>query len=161
MKKAFKRSATAIMELLREDPTAGGLFPAAERLMLLQQDLNLLLPRGTAASCEVYVASGDTLVISATSAALAGKLRQMVPSLMAGLADRGWKVNAIQLRVQPLNSLTNSNSYANPEDKPKRARLSPVAMESWAELADTLEESPLQAAVAALVRHQTRRKTTD
>lgn len=154
MKKASGRSAATIMELLRQDPTTGGLLPTAERLLQLQQDLNLLLPAGTAASCEVYVSSGDTLIVSAASAALAGKLRQMVPSLIAGLTQRGWKVNAIQLRVQPLNSLTNSNTYANGEEKPKRARLPSSALESWAELAETLEKSPLQEAVNALVRRR-------
>jgi len=142
------------MDLLRQDPAASGLLPTAERLMHLQQDLNPLLPPGTADACIVHVSGDDTLILTAASAALAGKLRQLVPSLIAGLTSRGWKVNAIQLRVQPLNSNLKTVTYGDSRVLSKRAKLSSPALDSWAELAGSLDPSPLQDAVVSLLRHQ-------
>ena len=144
-----------IMELLRQDSAAADLLPTAERLMLLQQDLNLLLPAGTANACTIHIGTEHTLFINAASAALAGKLRQTVPSLIAGLSRRGWKVNAIQLRVQPTNNHLNSMNYINSSGRAKHARLSETALGSWTELAENLDASPLREAVTKLLQHQT------
>ena len=155
--KAFQGGhATTLFEFLRQDSATGGLLPAAERLVQLQQDLNPLLPVGSEKACEIHLDGEGTLVIRASSAALAGKLRQMAPSIQAGLNHRGWKVSAIQLRVQPLNNSNKSMAYNEVEAAPKHARMSSEALQNWQELASQLDESPLQQAVARLLRHHQR-----
>jgi hypothetical protein len=153
VKKLSGGIAPTIMEFLRKDSATGGLLPAAERLIQLQQDLNLLLPNGVAAACEAHVSGDGILMIRASSSALAGKLRQMTPSLQTGLVRRGWKVNAIQVRVQPLNSASNSMTYDNSAKPPKVAVMTPRALESWNGLVAELDDSPLQQAVKKLLRH--------
>lgn len=154
MKPAPRGIAPTVLDLLRQHPAAGGLLPTVERHIGLLQDLNLLAPDLTATNARAHLNEDGTLVIRARSAALAGKLRQSTPSLLAGLARRGWKINAIQVRVQPLLNTLESITY---QERPKTARLPGPALECWRELAGTLGESPLRDAVARLLRHHGKR----
>jgi len=149
VKKAYGGLAPTILEYLRQDPASGGLVPAAERLVQLQQDLNLLLPETSFAQCRIHLTGEGVLLVRVRSAALAGKLRQTVPRIQAGLVNRGWKVNAIQVRVQPDLMPLESDTYKN---RPKAMQIPSTALTSWSGLVDELEESPLRDAIRRLVR---------
>lgn len=78
--------------------------------------------------------------------ALAARLRQQTPSLIEGLAKRGWLIRNIRIRV--------SIATPEPPKPPKEARLSRQGLVSFRELRDKLEPSPLRDALARLVaRH--------
>lgn len=153
--------APTIFEFLRLDATTGGLLPAAERLAQLQQDLHPLLPAGSTEACVIHLTGESTVVIKVASAALAGKLRQMVPTLQTGLTRRGWKISAIQVRTQPMNSYVNSMGYDKNTQAPKNAHIPQQALAEWEALAGTLEQSPLQEAVNRLIRHHRARNAQE
>ncbi|HOA92182.1 MAG TPA: DciA family protein [Quisquiliibacterium sp.] len=75
----------------------------AEVLLALQADLDRLDTSATGGARRLTALGlqDDVLVLSAPGAALAAKLRQIEPSLLAGLAVRGWKVKRIRIQPQP------------------------------------------------------------
>ena len=75
----------------------------AEVLLALQADLDCLDTSATGGARRLTALGlqDDVLVLSAPGAALAAKLRQIEPSLLAGLAVRGWKVKRIRIQPQP------------------------------------------------------------
>lgn len=83
------------MDWLNRDPTLSILAEQSQRLMALQQDVNASL-----APLKVQVIALDQgrLVLGASHAAAAARLRQREPSLLRHLAARGWPVSGIQFR---------------------------------------------------------------
>jgi hypothetical protein len=93
------------------------------------------------------------LVIAVPSAAVASKLRQILPGVREGLQNRGWKVISIQLRVQPAKLAAESALHA-----PRALRGLPgAAISHWQSLADGIPPSPLRDAICALVLRHRRR----
>ena len=89
------------------------------------------------------------------NAALATRLRQVLPKLQQGLREQGWPVEGIRLKVQLLPS-----EPERPARKVEARDLPRTAMDSFAQLADTLGNDPrntaLQQALQALVRRRNR-----
>ncbi len=71
----------------------------AGRLLRLQRLLGEVLPDYMAAACKVANLKGEDLVIHVESAALAVKLRQAVPSLLADFARAGVLLRDIKVKV--------------------------------------------------------------
>jgi hypothetical protein len=147
MKPPLSSSARTVLACFADSPVWGQLLPTLERLARLQDDLSACLPETIKRRVKVVSLSDDSLAVAVGSAALATKLRQTVPRIEAGLAARGWKVNAIQIRVQPETNLDNSTSYRK---KPKSAVVSSQASQSLAALSEQLEDGPLKQAIAKL-----------
>jgi hypothetical protein len=147
MKPTRPTNARSIIECCAEDPVWSRLLPGVERLSRLQTDLLACLPESLRRGIRAASFVDDALTIGTTSAALATKLRQTLPRIQSGLEGRGWKVSAIHLRVQPDDFLYKSNSY---KKEPKQAVVSSQAKGSLTDLALSLEEGPLQAAVRRL-----------
>jgi hypothetical protein len=72
----------------------------------------------------------------------------MLPKLQQGLREKGWSVEQIRLKVQPMA----------PETAPVATRqhreLSSGALSSFAALASEIEDSPLRDAVQALLKRR-------
>ncbi|WP_353193909.1 DciA family protein [Pandoraea pnomenusa] len=141
------RIARPVTDLLSASDGAGSLLVAAGQLARLERDVHALLPAPLTASVKVTPPRDDgALVFLVANNALAARLRQQTPSLIEGLARRGWLIRAIRIRV----------SIATPEPvkPPKEARLPRQGLVSLRELRDSLEPSPLRDALARLVtRH--------
>lgn len=144
------------MELLRNNPATSGLLPSAERLLRLEQDLHQCLqelaqpvPQQTV---DIITGADDVITLGIDSPAVAGRLRQILPSLQARLAARGWKVSSIRLRVQPGKPRTNSEANAK-RSTTRQANLSASALAHWSSLAGTLEHPQLREAVSTLIKH--------
>ena len=156
MKPGRRRDAASAIDFLRRHEGAAAMLPAAERLVRLRQDLLALMPAPLRGVCDVSGFDEETVNLRVFSASAAAKLRQTLPRLRDGLLDRGWKVNAIRVRVQPRISIEESRAWHAPQG----ADMSAAGVAAFAALDGDLDtaESPLKAAVARLLRR--RRDTT-
>lgn len=136
-------------DFLRVHDKMAALMPTITRMAALQTDCATALPAMFEACAIVQFESGQ-LVLSTPNAALAAKLKQQLPKLQDVLLQRGWQVNAIRLKVQVAPSLQ------KPPPPSKQLILPQQARSALAVLADTLEDSPrnaaLKAAIAAMAR---------
>jgi hypothetical protein len=93
--------AMPIAQALRESPALGRL---SERLRLssaLFADVLPVLPPGLAAQVSAGPIDDDGWSILCSNAAVAAKLRQLVPHLEQRLREQGRAVAAIRIKVQP------------------------------------------------------------
>jgi len=86
------------------------------------------------------------IVIHAVSGAVAAKLRQLAPTLAEGFSTRGVECNGVQVKVQACKINTQSRASTQ---KPLSSRTS-TTLEG---LRDSLPDSPLRAALEALLAH--------
>lgn len=152
MKPSRRRDAASAIDFLRRHEGAAAMLPAAERLVRLRQDLLALMPAPLRGVCDVSGFDDETVNLRVFSASAAAKLRQTLPRLRDGLLDRGWKVNAIRVRVQPRVLVEESSSW-----KPQQGTdMSAAGVSAFAALDRDLDadESPLKAAVARLLRRR-------
>ena len=59
-----------------------------------------LLPASLLATIKAGPIEGDTWCLLVDGTAAAAKLRQLLPTLMASLTSKGWKINSIRVKVQ-------------------------------------------------------------
>jgi hypothetical protein len=142
---------TGAAEFLRSNDKMAALLPTVTRMLALQKDCAALLPAMFDA-CAVLQLEAGQLTMATPNAALAAKLKQQLPKLQEGLLKRGWQVSAIRLKVQ----VTKNLEKIMPE---KQLTLPARAVSALADLDQTLESSPrnaaLKAALSAMIeRHR-------
>lgn len=94
--KSGKRSRHAVA-WLETEPGFARLGEHAARLAALQVDLHACAP-GMALA--VIALERDVLVVGAAHAAVAAKVRQTTPTIVAALARRGWRIASIRFKPQ-------------------------------------------------------------
>ncbi len=146
-------TSTPIIEFLQRHEAAGGLLPTARRALALQGDLHALLPAPLRDRCDVSAFDAETITLRVSSAGMAAKLRQTLPRMQDGLVERGWKVNAIRIRVQPKGSPTVSSTWATGSSN----SIPPGGLDAFVALRETLDDSPLRAAVERLIGRRRKR----
>ncbi len=156
MKKLSSGHVPTILDFLQQNGAPGNLLPVAERMLEIQQELRRCLPAGVAEDCEVCGLQDGNLVIQVSSPSVASKLRQTLPRLSQALTHQGWKINAIRLRLQPVNSSSESMAYAGSKRTgvPKKEEIPVSALEQFSRLANALEDSPLRTALEKAVRRR-------
>jgi hypothetical protein len=92
-----------------------------------------------------------TLYLSAENAAVAAKLRQLVPRLLIAIRERVPEVTVIRVQVQVAPGAQGMGRNA------KKAPLSIETIAKFDRAAAAMPGSELKAALAALVRHHRRR----
>ncbi|TAK90501.1 MAG: DUF721 domain-containing protein [Burkholderiaceae bacterium] len=148
----------SIGELLQQTQGINALLPTVERHLALQRDVALVLqpwlnqmqqtaPAQVSDLCCVMRLEQDILVLGVRNAALAARLRQILPRLEAGLGQRGWKVSAIRLRVQQEIFVAESSPCA-PKTLPK------AGLAAFTGLLGKLSSPDLKAAVTRLLKRQ-------
>lgn len=142
-------SSRELLEYLRSDDKLGSLLPTVEQVVQLQAACEHQLPT-LFSSCQVLQLREGTLHIAAPNAALATRLRQVLPKLQQGLRENGWGVEQIRLKVQ----LMPTQPAPQPASEPRV--LSSGAIASFASLASQIEESPLRDALQNLLKHQSK-----
>ena len=142
--------ATTALEFLQRHDGTAGLLPAAQRLLKLRRDLLALMPAALRDLCEVSGFDEETVVLRVSSAGAAAKLRQTLPRIRDGLIDRGWKVNAIRMRVQPKTSPGISTTWR----APSTTAIPVDALDAFADLNGKLEHPALKSAVERLIRRR-------
>jgi hypothetical protein len=141
------RRPQAVADVLDRTDAFRALRAGVEQVASLQRDLSSLLPDYLASNVEPGFIKDGVLALFAAHNALAARLRHLEPRLLSDLQARGWAVDSLRIRVRP-------QSMKEPAP-PKQARMSPVGASALQELADTLEPSPLQEALARMAsRHR-------
>ena len=133
---------------LQGDEVMAGLLPTLEKMAALQAEAGRLLP-GVFTSCRVLQLREGQLHIAVPNAALATRIRQMLPKLQAGLREKGWPVDGIRIKVQMM-----SGEDRVPDRPAAQAALPTQAVQAFAELAQALEASPLRDALQSLVKRR-------
>jgi hypothetical protein len=142
-----RASSRELLEYLRSDDKLGSLLPTVEQVVQLQAACEQQLPT-LFSSCQVLQLRENTLHISAPNAALATRLRQVLPKLQQGLRASGWDIEQIRLKVQLMPT-----QAAPPAPSAPRV-MSSGAIESIASLASQIEESPLRDALQNLLKRR-------
>ena len=139
------RSPQPIRRILDANPTLAGWDARRRREEGLTVLVRRGLPRVLADRVRVASAEGPVLELAADAGAVAGIIRQRTPQLIADLARNGWEFSGIRVRVQVRTDAPPPRKVD--VNQPDRESLRPLA-----ELARTLPEGPLKAALARLVR---------
>lgn len=140
----------------------GSLLGASEELKALSartrrlRELQTLYlgsaPRELARASRVKSYRAGTLVISADNAAVASKLKQLAPTLLAAIRKTEAEITSVRIEVQ----VTGAAHERRPE--PRKSALTPEAVQAFASLSRQVDEGPLKDALSRLVRHHGRGK---
>lgn len=141
------RRPQAVAGVLDRTDAFRALRAGVEQVASLQRDLSSLLPDYLASNVEPGFIKDGVLALFAAHNALAARLRHLEPRLLSDLQQRGWAVNTLRIRVRPQPMKESA--------PPKQARISPAGASALRELAESLEPSPLQEALARMAaRHR-------
>jgi hypothetical protein len=138
--------------------TLGKLLSSTEELKALQARTRRLLelqtlylrsaPRELASSSRVKAYRAGTLFIFAENAAVASKLKQLAPRLLASIQKFEAEVTAMRIEVQ-VSGMQRTN-------KSIKTSISPAAIEKFDALSRRVADAELKSALANLVRHHAR-----
>lgn len=144
--------------------TIGDLLGAAEELRTLSararrlRELQTLYvgsaPRELAQSSRVRNLRGGTLLVSADNAAVAAKLRQLAPTLLASIRKNEAEVTGIRIEVQVSGAL--HERVPGSRKKPLPAD----AIQEFDGLAKRIPDGSLKSALARLVRRHKKSRST-
>lgn len=119
----------------------------AQRLNSISRIWETVAPIGLARSCRVARLDNGVLTLLADNGAIASKIKQQLPSLLAKLHQRGSEITGIQVGVQVTVPSPKSARV------PKRG-ISDQSLASLEKLDTELPDSPLKQALTNLIKHQ-------
>ena len=140
-------AARKIGELLARSGQLKILSREAQRLAELERLIFEAAPRALSEATRISGFRAGTLLLCADNAAVAAKLRQLIPRLLVCVRKREPEVNGIRVEVQPAPGRKRSARHT------ERQRLTGAAVANFRSLAEGLRDSPLKDAVNRLVRH--------
>lgn len=120
------------------------LLAKAQALSDLHRHFMDVAPPHLAQSSRVSSLQSGMLGVAVANAAVAAKLRQLVPELVVMLQNRGCEVSGIRVKVQV--SFNRSQAASQPRNLGKPAR------DAITGLSQTLEDSPLRLALEKLAK---------
>ena len=120
----------------------------ARRIAELQQVFLKIAPQPLTHACCVKQLRAGTLLLMAENAAIAAKVKQVFPRVLAFYQKLGWEITSIRVEVQV------RQTAPQPVARRARARLSIETIDNLERLAAGLEDSPLKQALTNLVAHQ-------
>ena len=127
--------------------TLGPLCHASRHTRELQRIFFDSAPRPLAQATRVRMLKDGTLYLSAENAAVAAKLKQLVPRLLVAIRERVPEVTVIRVEAQVA---------AGASDLQKNAKKAPLTIETidnFDKAAAAMAESGLKSALVALARH--------
>lgn len=145
-----RRTAVEATDFLRRHDRMASLLPAVERMARLQKDCAQCLP-AMFKHCEILAFEDGQLVLSLPTTALAAKLKQQLPKLQETLAQRGWQVQGVKLKVQ-------MTKPAQIKEKMRALELPPAAVEAFDQLGASLEASKQNSALIDAVKAMVARR---
>jgi hypothetical protein len=148
----------SIAKLLGNNAELRPLAEQLEHIKRLQKRYRTLVPGEIAAASRVCAIDGTTVVICATSGAVAAALRHVAPRLLEGLRQNVRK----STKSSGDQELTGIRVEVQVEVKPPRRAVQarpPLPQEKLAALAGRLADSPLKEALARIARDQTIKST--
>ncbi len=119
-------------------------FKQTQRMLATQRQVASLLPYG-GKGLQVVRWDGSVLVLFAENAAIATRVRQQTPSLLKKMREAGYEASDIRVKV------TVNEERAI---KAKQALMSDAALNSLAQLADTVQAPELKDKLNTLLQRQ-------
>jgi len=134
-----------LARILATDAQIAAWHDRMQREFRLTTAVRRLLPRALADRVRVADAAEQALTLAVAAGAVAAVVRQRTPDLLAGLRREGWDFTELRVRVQvrsepPLPA----KILRNPRSK--------VELTAFKQLAATLPEGPLRAAIERFTR---------
>ncbi|AOU91535.1 Zn-ribbon-containing RNA-binding protein [Achromobacter ruhlandii] len=109
-----------------------------------------ILPAPLGSVCQVGKLENQRLQLVVPSAAHAAKMRQLAPRIAQALADQGWNLNEIAVKVQAGLPKPGARKPLPPKEAQP---LGDAALGAFETLHDNLRPGPLADAVARLLKH--------
>lgn len=139
--------ARPIGDLLAATEELKALRGRTRRIRKLQSVYFEAAPRALATASRVKNFKAGTLFVAADNAAVAAKLRQLAPTVLASIRKTDGEVTGLRIEVQVRGMAAPARGRGvNP--------LGPEAVRQFDVLADTVSSRRLRAALKKLVRHQ-------
>lgn len=143
------------LELLSKTPEYASLLSSARQLHTAQLTFFKLIPAPLIQYCRMGRILDGKLTILVENGAVASKLKQISPSLLVKLQQRGWEVTAFQILVQAQNAARNSRPFEKQGHSKKKLKLSQTGKECLSKLAATMPDSELKHTIQFFVKkHQ-------
>src|SRR5688572_7396685 len=142
----------AIGKLLVATDELKALSARMRRLRELQTLYVRSAPRELASASRVKNLRTGTLLVSADNAAVAAKLKQLAPTLLASIRKTEAEITGLRIEVQV------SGALHERVIKSRKKPLSPDAIKKFDELANRVEDGGLKTAIAKLVQRHKRAK---
>jgi len=139
--------ATRIGSLLGRSQELKNLTAAAGRLHKLQKTFMDAAPAELASACRVKNYRAGTLIVAAGNSAVAAKLRQLAPRMLATIRKHEPEATGIRIEVQVSAPPKAAKATAQP------TRLPIDSIDEFRRLASSLDDSPLKSALTNLIRH--------
>jgi len=139
--------ATTIGNLLGRSQVMKNLTAAAGRLQKLQKTFIDAAPVELASACRVKNYHSGTLIVAAGNSAVAAKLRQLVPSMLATIRKQEPEATGIRIEVQVSAPTQTTRAAVQPAGLPSDS------IDKFRQLASRLDDSPLKSALTNLIRH--------
>jgi hypothetical protein len=136
MKPPSRRARHAV-DWLQAEPGFARLGEQAARLAAIEADLRECVP-GLVLTAVAF--ERDVLVVGAAHAAVAAKIRQMGPTVVAALGRRGWKVASIRFKPS-------FRPVATPAPRLVKGTPTPDAAAGFAALSERVDDPRLKAAL--------------
>jgi hypothetical protein len=145
-----RRTAFEATDFLKRNDKMAALLPTAMRMASLQSDCAQALPP-MFGNCDVLSFEERRLVLATPSSAVAAKLKQQLPKLLAALHKRGWQVDEIKLKVQVTRAIP-------PVVHTRQLVLPATATSAFAELGDSLAPTEQNATLIAAIKAMAARR---
>jgi hypothetical protein len=145
-----RKTSIEATDFLKTHDRMAALLPTAMRMASLQKDCADALPP-MFANCDVLSFEDLVLVLAVPSSAVAAKLKQQLPKLLAALHKRGWQLNVIKLKVQVTRAIA-------PVVHTRQLVLPKTAVDAFDELGDTLAPTAQNAGLIAALKAMAARR---
>ena len=148
-----QRKENTALGWLGHDTQAAGVLATARIHLQVQRLIATALPPALASVCQVAKLEKTSLLIVVPSSAHAAKLRQLAPTIVRTLTDKGWNLASITVKVQANLPKSGAKSPRPPKEA---VPLGHTALDAFKTLHDNLRPGPLAEAVAKLLAHHNR-----
>ncbi|HUH86563.1 MAG TPA: DciA family protein [Pusillimonas sp.] len=143
--------ADTAIDWLGTDRHSANVLTTARTLLALEAAIQKMLPAAMAQACRVARMEDGRVTLAVPSPAYAARLRQIAPRITAQLANSGWNLTEMQVKVQA-GLLQNRINTSRPKES---IPLDSQAVAAFRSLHENLRPGPLADAVAKLVtRHK-------
>lgn len=133
---------------LKDAPEHQKMCSYIERLTQMQQAFMEIIPPQLAKPCSLGRLSDGKLTILVSNGAIAAKLKQILPSLLLNLQNKGYvEITAIQITVQ-----ANYYTYKEEKSSHKKPKIGQNGIKSLSKFATNLPASPLKNAIKTMLK---------
>ncbi|WP_251372080.1 hypothetical protein [Polynucleobacter sp. UB-Siik-W21] len=160
-KPSRKHKAYDWLDYLRKSNGLGGILAKTEDLARIKSALGIALDKLGLGHLSPKIDAGwhsgsqDELFLLVSSASIASRLQQNLPSLINELSKLGLKCSAIKVKMKPAPAGWEVKPRANDQQHRKPQGFNAIAKKSWEELLEKLApDSELRKTVERLLQHK-------